>query len=41
MGTKGLGKVLNDATRKTFNVRVPGAVLEFTHKQADPAFWSV
>ncbi len=36
-GTEGLS---SDATRKTFNVRVPGAVLEFTHKQADPAFWS-
>jgi hypothetical protein len=32
--------VLNDAVRKTFSTRVHGAVLEFGHKQADPAFWS-
>jgi hypothetical protein len=32
--------VMNDAVRKTFSTRVHGAVIEFGHKQADPAFWS-
>jgi hypothetical protein len=32
--------VSNDAVRKTFTTRVHGAVIEFGHKQADPAFWS-
>ncbi len=33
-------RLISDATRKTFSTRVHGAVLEFAHKQADPAFWS-
>ena len=33
-------RLVSDATRKTFSTRVHGAVLEFAHKQADPAFWS-
>ena len=33
-------RLVSDATRKTFNTRVHGAVLEFAHKQANPAFWS-
>ena len=33
-------RLVSDAIRKTFNTRVHGAVLEFAHKQADPAFWS-
>jgi len=37
LGTEGLS---SDATRKTFSTRVHGAVIEFAHKQADPAFWS-
>lgn len=37
LGTDG---VSSDTTRKTFSARVHGAVLEFTHKQADPAFWN-
>ena len=37
LGTEAL---VSDATRKTFNTRVHGAVLEFAHKQADPDFWS-
>lgn len=36
----GTDAVLNDAIRKTFSTRVHGAVIEFGHKQADPAFWS-
>ncbi len=39
MGTKGLGKVVNDLTRKTFTANTEGAILEFAHKQIDPAFW--
>ena len=30
----------SDDNRKTFSARVPGAVIEFKHKQADPAFWT-
>ncbi len=37
LGTDG---VVNDAVRKTFSTRIHGAVIEFGHKQADPAFWS-
>ena len=36
----GTETLVSDATRKTFNTRMHGAVLEFAHKQADPAFWS-
>lgn len=36
----GTEAVLNDAVRKTFSTRIHGAVIEFGHKQADPAFWS-
>jgi len=32
--------VENDAARKTFTARVPGAILEFGHTQSDPAFWN-
>jgi len=32
--------VVNDAARKTFTARVHGAILEFGHTQADPAFWN-
>lgn len=38
-GTEGLGKVVNDATRKTFSAKLAGAVLEFAHHQPDNAFW--
>jgi len=37
LGTEGLS---SDLTRKTFSTRVHGAVIEFAHKQSDPAFWS-
>lgn len=37
LGTEAL---VTDAIRKTFNTRMHGAVLEFAHKQADPAFWT-
>ncbi len=40
MGTKGLGKVLNDATRKTFTANADGAILEFAHRQPDLGFWT-
>lgn len=40
MGTKGLGKVINDATRKTFTANADGAVLEFAHRQPDVSFWN-
>ena len=36
----GTETLVSDAVRKTFNTRMHGAVLEFAHKQADPAFWS-
>lgn len=36
----GTETLVSDATRKTFNTRMHGAVIEFAHKQADPAFWS-
>lgn len=36
----GTETLVSDATRKTFNTRMHGAVLEFAHKQADPEFWS-
>jgi len=36
----GTDEVMNDATRKTFSARINGTVVEFGHKQADPAFWS-
>ncbi|HEX8310587.1 MAG TPA: hypothetical protein VF614_04660 [Chthoniobacteraceae bacterium] len=39
-GTSGLDKVLNDVARKTFSAKITGAVLEFSHKQADPGFWN-
>ena len=32
--------VVNDAIRKTFTARINGAIFEFGHKQADPAFWT-
>jgi len=32
--------VVNDVVRKTFTARINGAIFEFGHKQADPAFWS-
>jgi hypothetical protein len=38
-GPEGVGKVVNDAVRKTFTAKISGAVLEFTHKQPDQAFW--
>jgi hypothetical protein len=31
--------VSNDVGRKTFSATVNGAVLQFAHKQADPAYW--
>lgn len=37
LGSQG---VVNDAARKTFTARVNGAIIEFAHKQADPAFWT-
>ena len=37
LGTEGFA---SDATRKTFSTRVHGAVIEFGHKQLDPAFWT-
>ena len=40
MGTKGLGKVLNDITRKTFTAHADGAILEFAHRQPDAGFWA-
>ncbi len=40
MGTKGLGKVVNDATRKTFTANADGAILEFAHRQPDTSFWN-
>ncbi len=40
MGTKGLGKVLNDVTRKTFTAHADGAILEFAHRQPDVGFWN-
>jgi hypothetical protein len=40
LGPGGTAAVMNDAVRKTFSTRVHGAVIEFGHKQADPAFWS-
>ena len=39
LGTKGLGKVVNDLTRKTFTATTEGAILEFAHKQIDAGFW--
>ncbi len=36
----GTETLVSDATRKTFNTRMHGAVLEFAHKQADPEFWN-
>lgn len=36
----GTDAVVNDAVRKTFTTRVHGAIIEFGHKQADPAFWA-
>ncbi len=40
MITKGLGKVVNDATRKTFTANADGAILEFAHRQPDIGFWN-
>ena len=37
LGSEG---VASDAVRKTFSARINGAIFEFGHKQADPAFWS-
>jgi hypothetical protein len=37
LGTEGFS---SDPTRKTFTTRVHGAVIEFGHKQLDPAFWT-
>lgn len=36
----GSPSVSNDVGRKTFSARVDGAILEFAHKQADPAYWT-
>ena len=36
----GSQSVVNDVLRKTFSTRINGAIYEFAHKQADPAFWS-
>ena len=37
LGSEG---VVSDTVRKTFSARINGAIFEFGHKQADPAFWS-
>jgi hypothetical protein len=36
----GSQSVVNDVARKTFTARVNGAIIEFAHKQADPAYWT-
>lgn len=36
----GTERLVSDAARKTFNTRMQGTVIQFTHKQADPAFWT-
>jgi hypothetical protein len=38
-GSKGTIKVSDDEARKVFTANKDGAVLVFSHKQPDPAFW--
>jgi hypothetical protein len=38
-GSKGRFKVSDDPARKVFTANKDGAVLMFSHKQPDPAFW--
>ena len=38
-GSRGLIKVSDDSARKVFTAKKDGAVLMFSHKQPDPAFW--
>lgn len=38
-GSTGRVKVSDDPARKVFTANRDGAVLMFSHKQSDPAFW--